>query len=1035
MLLRSPVRIFPVFLSLLALIPKASNSADLDSSVNPRFAGTPFVRHWQSEDYQAAPVNWEVTQDPRTGFLYVANNYGLLEFDGTRWRLLEMPNGGPVRSFAIDAAGHGWAGGLGEIAFFAAGPSGFTAPVSLTAQLPPASRTFGNVTRACATPEGVYFTSGRQLLLFAPDQPARSWTLGSVVSGLWWQHDSAHLSLPSGEILHLIRDQLSPAAPAFTSRYFSVFAQHADADGTTLLLTSLGPHRWRGPGHAVTPFSSSAPDPFVGDEPVAATFLPDGSQLFGFLRSGVRRYDTRGHLLSSLNESHGLPSNRIEHLFTDAEGGTWVAQRAGLTRLQFDSRFALHGRAQGLAGSPRVLVRHADRLYIAHNEGVDWRDESTGRFQPIAGLRASISTFTRTDGRLFGVGSSLYEIPPDHRWRAVLPGSQLAIFPLSHQPGTFVAGNTTATSLLRYAGSTWTNLGPLDSIDEGVTRFRDGGDGTVWGVAYNGSGIWRFDHRADAARDSPARRFTPADGLPPTARRDSPRIARLGAEIFVTGATGTRRFDPANHRFVRDLGIENFSADLGAVALTVDDTSPWWLTAPPDEKLGRLVPGERQPWRFAAIPSGQIRGIVPNSIFHDDATHTVWIAGQGLLVSADLAWQSATPRPPLRAFIRQLLAADHHTPLDPAQPLPPQHDSVRLLFSAPTYEADFNGKPRTLFRTRLEGLDADWSEWSDATFRDFTNLPYRRLIFHVQARALDGRESAPTQLAFAIAPPWWLEPWVRLLYALGALLAITGVVRWRTRALHRRTLQLETVVATRTAELARLRQIDRDESIAAKLAEEKARLETLRYQLNPHFLYNALNSIRALIYKRPPAAGDMVQQLADLCRITLTRHEALAPLRDEFAMLRLYLEMEKTRWGDLLEIKVTSTPDADAQLLPPFLLLPLVENALKHGREVSPDVLQLHLTAHCAADRALVIEIANSGAWITPGTGTSPSTGIGLENLRERLRRYYPDTHEFTVTHADNWVRATLRLPLDSAAFPPTSTRFPGEESTPTSSS
>jgi LytS/YehU family sensor histidine kinase len=95
--------------------------------------------------------------------------------------------------------------------------------------------------------------------------------------------------------------------------------------------------------------------------------------------------------------------------------------------------------------------------------------------------------------------------------------------------------------------------------------------------------------------------------------------------------------------------------------------------------------------------------------------------------------------------------------------------------------------------------------------------------------------------------------------------------------------------------------------------------------------------------------------------------------------------------------------------LPPFLLLPLVENAIKYGRRTSRDGLHLKISAH-RADGALEIAIANSGAWVAPGAARPDSTGIGLENVRQRLRRYYPGAHEFTTEERDGFVIARLRL-------------------------
>lgn len=188
--------------------------------------------------------------------------------------------------------------------------------------------------------------------------------------------------------------------------------------------------------------------------------------------------------------------------------------------------------------------------------------------------------------------------------------------------------------------------------------------------------------------------------------------------------------------------------------------------------------------------------------------------------------------------------------------------ALRFSYAAPTYAPAYRGSPETRYRTRLEGLDAGWSEWSPASHRDFTSLPYRKFVFHVQARDFTGRTGGETRVAFAIAAPWWLTRWALGGYGILGLGAFAGVFVLRTRELRRRAERLEKVVASRTRELrernrglARLHRLELHEKVSARLAEEKARLEVLRYQLNPHFLFtpSTRSARKSSVNPRSPA--------------------------------------------------------------------------------------------------------------------------------------------------------------------------------------
>ncbi|OYV00466.1 MAG: hypothetical protein CFE26_23955, partial [Verrucomicrobiales bacterium VVV1] len=162
-----------------------------------------------------------------------------------------------------------------------------------------------------------------------------------------------------------------------------------------------------------------------------------------------------------------------------------------------------------------------------------------------------------------------------------------------------------------------------------------------------------------------------------------------------------------------------------------------------------------------------------------------------------------------------------------------------------------------------------------------------------------------------------------------------GLVQLRTRKLHDRTARLEETVNDRTrdlarinaqlannnAELARLHRLELDGKIAAQLSVEKARLEVLRYQLNPHFLYNALNSIYGLVFENPRDAGEMVLRLSEFCRSALPDvTDELPTLEAEISALSIYLDVEQVRWGKKLVIEIDLEPAVAQVRLPQFLL-------------------------------------------------------------------------------------------------------------------
>jgi len=190
----------------------------------------------------------------------------------------------------------------------------------------------------------------------------------------------------------------------------------------------------------------------------------------------------------------------------------------------------------------------------------------------------------------------------------------------------------------------------------------------------------------------------------------------------------------------------------------------------------------------------------------------------------------------------------------------------------------------------------------------------------------------------------------------------------------------------------------------------EARLKLLQAQIEPHFLFNTLANLQALIGSDPKRAQAMLAHLDGYLRATLasTRNDKCT-LAEEFALLRGYLEILAIRMGPRL-VYALDLPDALANArLPPMLLQPLVENAIKHGLEPKVEGGTLRVAAS-AVGKQLVLVVEDSGLGF--GTASTAGTGVGLLHVKERLAAVYGDTATAEVGEAvGGGVRITLRLP------------------------
>jgi sensor histidine kinase YesM len=184
-----------------------------------------------------------------------------------------------------------------------------------------------------------------------------------------------------------------------------------------------------------------------------------------------------------------------------------------------------------------------------------------------------------------------------------------------------------------------------------------------------------------------------------------------------------------------------------------------------------------------------------------------------------------------------------------------------------------------------------------------------------------------------------------------------------------------------------LRETELQEERLRALAAE-AELKALKAQINPHFLFNTLNTVAHLIRADPPRAESTVEKLADVFRYALfAMDKELVPLGEELNFVEEYLALEQERFGDRLSIKTSFSPESLRVLVPPLILQPLVENAIRHGQSPRGDI-ELEVET-CLQDESLVIAIMDRGpGWPTSELGGGKG-GIGLRNVRERLEKKY----------------------------------------------
>lgn len=318
--------------------------------------------------------------------------------------------------------------------------------------------------------------------------------------------------------------------------------------------------------------------------------------------------------------------------------------------------------------------------------------------------------------------------------------------------------------------------------------------------------------------------------------------------------------------------------------------------------------------------------------------------------------------------------------------------AIALVFALPQL-----GQNNNLHKVLISAL-AEWWSWGIVVpgilaLDQALPFPVQRIVPRLIAHLVLG--------PFVTAVYCYVETALKALLGVGAWsrLAGTGVITEALKGMFWSMLVYCLIVGVWEAYLYHQRYVSAElqmERLQRNFSE--ARLNALRMQLDPHFLFNALNTVSSQVEREPKLARRMIEHLGDLLRLSLNSqgvHEI--SLAEELAFLDHYLAIQRIRFGDTLKVEMRIAPDVKDALVPSLFIQPLVENAIRHGISKRARGGSIVLSAQRVEER-LLIQVLDDGAGLPPGWSFEDHKGVGLSVTRERIAGLYPDnTSQFEV--------------------------------------
>lgn len=848
--------------------------------------GMPFIHNFFPKEYKAGLANWAIVQDNR-GVMYFGNDNGILEYDGSDWKLIKT--NGAVRALAKDKNGRIYAGGTGHFGYLHADSLGRMRYKQLQELLPQDKRAFGEVWTVNCISEGVFFQTDESVFILKQNKgqpylqivPANTFfTFGYAVRDQFYvQQSEQGLMKWVGSRLVPVKDTDMFAA--------SLISRVLPWEENELLLCVQNMGLYVTNRGKLVKWDTEADELLRDFRSYNACWINYASNkrilAVGMLGVGVLMIDEQGKLLGIYNKRNGLADDFVLSFAEDGQNALWMGMYNGIARMEYPSDFQLYNEQfQQLKGSVNAIAKHEGRLYVATLSGLfrlaprelthaaATRRFYDAQFEAVPGFKLDCWALLSIDkdllvGTFMGVkllrGESVSNIGNDDTPPNIFCFERSRIDP----DRVFVGSAYSIRSIYR-KNDNWTDEGKLEGLRDDIRHIKEDKDGNLWAASLN-NGIYLIDFAHGSSyrfnQQPHIRRLGLAEGLPSLADN---YLFLLKGQIRVATERGIYKYEGG--KFVHDtLFNEPVNRQQRKVMLPSPDRQGniWMFTAHRGKIEAGVFEKQGDTYVYTVGALARLNDLHAVQALYTGDSAAVWLSD----INGIYRYERRTDAPvrfTFHALIRKVSIgkdsvifygnfadkegiAINEQPAVFSPDLPYTLNHIRFDFTA----AAFNNPQANLFRHKLDGLEKEWSRWSEHRFKEYTNLREGHYVFRVQARDIFGNLSTEAAYHFVIKAPWYRTVVAYAFYILIAILVIWALGEWRLKAIAREKAALSRQVELRTRELSKA-----NEELEATLAQVKSQNEVIRQkstelaQLNEQLfdLNNALSRTLAQVQQQ-----------------------------------------------------------------------------------------------------------------------------------------------------------------------------------------
>ncbi|MBP3229636.1 MAG: transcriptional regulator [Prevotella sp.] len=749
------------------------------------------VFNFSRQTYNAANQNWMVSQ-AENGWMYFANNKGLLEYDGVYWNTYAIDNGAKLRSLKM-AGRRIYVGALGQFGYFEAGKNGRPQYTCLSKQL---------------KNEGII----------------NVWNIHTMGNSVYFQADGAVYVLENGHISKI------PCHPGITSSYVIHNCLYvATSDGVYVLrnrrFEKLGgislPH-----GAAIVallPYGDSilvvtgdfglyvyrtgelqrwtdGGGELIVRNKITCAAVSDRYLALGTTQSGVILVDRRSGATEQLSRDDGLQNKTVLAVTFDRDGNLWLGLDNGIASVVLNSHLSFMNSQLADIGAGYGSVNYAGSLYMGTNQGL----YRIGKIQDgdavqgpvfIEGTAGQVHTVDLFDGKLFCGGRNFFVMVDGNRVEHFPIRGVWHVCPVGHQTDALLLGDYWGLKVLRKRDGQWTVANKVEGTSLSAKTMMTEEDGNAVWVANKTMGLYRLTLNDSLTRVVRTRRYN----TPQLPIGDNVCVTRINHEVVVAARQGLFRYNMADDRLEPHTQLEKLMGEgTGYTYIYQDERKNIWFVA--DGILGIL----RYDARHNTYYKNKGETYLSDELI-EDFEHVGVMSGEQAIIGTQEGFallnygRKQTSALPLTLHIRRVIATNGNDSLlysrsfyyeDSPLNISYAHNSLRIEFSANNYD-----KSQTvLYSFRLLGSpDDQWSSYSRQHIKEYTNLREGKYTFQVRIVTATNQQPVTASLTFHVLPPWYRSWWAYLLYALMLACVVWAVVRRLRKSTQMLNQKIETL--------------------------------------------------------------------------------------------------------------------------------------------------------------------------------------------------------------------------------------------------